>query len=520
VTEVLRAAAGKLVAFDANTLHHFAQTLGLPEVAIERDLQLLSYAIDPGKYKHTLANVAIDLLSLNAAPPKALGDGDGAYSAAAALPDACALMATELSAMRQLEPVLVKAAQEARVWELVQTLELPLTGVLAAMERRGVAIDTRALGDMSEKIEASLSALEREIFAAAGGEFAIGSPKQLAEILFGKLGLAAGKRTKSGPSTDSSVLEALRDEHPIVGAVLEWRGLSKLRGTYVDALPKLVHPVSGRIHTHFSQVTAATGRLSSSEPNLQAIPVRGPLGRAMRAAFVAAPGMSLVSADYSQIELRLLAHLAHSASLIKAFQAGVDVHKATAAEIFGVPLDQVSPEMRRRAKTVNFGVLYGMGPVRLARDLSISRGEASAFIERYFERFPEIRAYMDRCTEEARSTGEVRTLLGRRRRLADITSSNRQAAAAAERMATNTPVQGSAADIVKVAMLRVHSALQERFPAAGLVAQVHDELLVECLAEQAEAVSALMRDLMEHVVTLEVPLEVNCGSGANWDEAH
>ena len=389
------------------------------------------------------------------------------------------------------------------------------------MERAGVLVDPSALSDLSVDLGARLSALEKEIHAAAGEAFNVGSPPQLGRILFEKLGYPVLKKTAKTKSyaTGSEVLEelSLKGFGPLPGLVLEWRELSKLKGTYVDALPKHVAK-DGRIHTRFDQAVAATGRLSSNDPNLQNIPVRTEAGRAIRKAFVAPPGRLLVAADYSQVELRLLAHLSGDAALIETFRRGEDIHRATAAKVFGIHPGLVSPDQRRGAKTINFGILYGMGPFALAGQLGVPQGEAKAFIAAYFQQFPSIRACLDRILSQARETGATETIFGRLRPIPGIADRNHAVRANAERMAMNAPFQGSAADLVKKAMVALDARLAE-VPSARMLLQVHDELVLECDAGDADRVAALARETMEGVASLAVPLTVDTASGADWAAA-
>jgi DNA polymerase-1 len=355
------------------------------------------------------------------------------------------------------------------------------------------------------------------MFRIAGRKFAPGSPAQLAALLYDELGLKSTRRTKTGRSTDAQVLEGLREEHPIVALVLEWRQLTKLKSTYIDTLPELVDPEDGRIHTSFNQAVAATGRLSSSDPNLQNIPVRTELGRRIRAAFVPAePGWMLVSADYSQIELRVLAHLSRDPQLLEAFARGDDVHADTAAQVFGVDREAVSPEQRRMAKVVNFGVLYGLSGYGLSRDLGIPADDADQFIKRYFANFASVQGYLDSVRQEARQLGYVSTLMGRRRYLAEINSSNRQIREANERMAINMPIQGSAADLMKLGMIRTAQGLAGVGAQAHMLLQVHDELVFECPAEEVELVGRAAREGMQGAADLLVPLVVDLKAGPNW----
>jgi DNA polymerase I len=354
----------------------------------------------------------------------------------------------------------------------------------------------------------------------AGEKFNINSPKQLQTILFEKLGLTPLRKTKSGYSTDVDVLEALAPAHPLPEAVLEYRTLEKLRGTYVEALPKLVHPETKRIHTSFNQAVAATGRLSSSAPNLQNIPVRASYGRRIRQGFVAGnASLRLIAADYSQIELRILAHLCGDENMLDAFKADADIHRDTAARVFGVAVAEVSPEMRRQAKAVNFGVVYGISDFGLSRNLGITRAEAKKFIDSYFEMYPGVLLWVERVKEQAKQDGYVTTMFNRRRYITDINSGNAVTRNGAERMAINTPVQGSAADIIKIAMVKLYEQFKE-FEKTHLLLQVHDELVVETPESSAESVAATMKDVMENVVHLEIPLKVDVGIGNNWAEIH
>jgi DNA polymerase-1 len=406
--------------------------------------------------------------------------------------------------------------------DLFYDLELPLVAVLARMERNGVRIDSARLRDASKETELQLQELMRRIWAIAGSEFNINSPKQLAEVLFDKLGLPVVRRTKTGRSTDEDVLTRLAASHELPAEILSWRSLAKLKNTYLDVLPTLVNPETGRVHTSFNQTVTATGRLSSSDPNLQNIPVRTELGRRIREAFVAAPGNVLISADYSQIELRIMAHLSGDKALREAFARGEDVHARTAAAIFGGEPGAISGEQRRTAKTINFGIIYGMGAFGLSQQLGIDQRQAREFIDRYFARYPGVRAWLDRTVEEARRTGYVETLLGRRRYLPEIQSENRGVAQFAERMATNTPLQGTAADMIKKAMLAIDRELtgpRSRWRSL-MVLQIHDELLFDAPEAEADKLTALVREKMEGVVRLDVSVVVDVGRGPNWASAH
>jgi DNA polymerase-1 len=376
------------------------------------------------------------------------------------------------------------------------------------------------LSGLSRSLSSDLQRLEKDILEAAGVPFNPASPKQLAEVLFGKLQLPVIKKTKSGPSTDVTVLEELADRHPVPALILEYRSLAKLKGTYADALGSLVNPLTGRIHTSYNQAVTATGRLSSSDPNLQNIPIRTEAGRKIRAAFRTLPGTEFVSADYSQIELRVLAHLSGDESMLEGFRQGIDIHARTAARIFGVSESEVTADMRRTAKVVNFGILYGMGPFRLARDLKISQSEGQRIIKDYFGAFPRIRTFLDGTLESARSLGFVSTASGRRRATDGLRASNHNERASAERMALNMPIQGTAADIIKVAMVRLHEALGREGLDARLVLQVHDELVLEAPESECARVAVLLKETMEAAWELAVPLVVEVGRGRAWSDLH
>jgi DNA polymerase-1 len=440
------------------------------------------------------------------------------------LGSACTYACEDADITRRLGDVFRPLLRERGLESLYQEVEQPLIGVLARMEQAGVALDLGLFGELREEIQGKLESLEADIFETAGEPFQINSPKQLQEILFTKLGLKPVRRTKTGFSTDMEVLEELAPRHPLPDLILQYRTLEKLRGTYIEALPRLVNPDTGRIHTSFNQAVAATGRLSSSDPNLQNIPVRTEIGRRIRQGFV--PGdrdKRLISADYSQIELRVLAHLSGDENLRQAFHDDADIHLDTAARVFGVMPELVTPEMRRQAKAVNFGVVYGISPFGLARNLRIPRPEAARFIEQYFVQYPGVRVWIDETIERAKKEGFVTTVLNRRRYVPDLTSRNANVRRAAERMAINTPVQGSAADIIKLAMIRLDSALtggELRGSGAMLLLQVHDELLVEAPSDTAEDVANTMKSVMEQAIELDVPLKVDVGIGENWAAIH
>jgi DNA polymerase-1 len=403
---------------------------------------------------------------------------------------------------------------------LFEDVEIPLTAVLARMECAGVRVDVGHLKHLSEEFEQELARIEAEIYRLAGEEFLVGSPKQLQVILFEKLGLPILKKTKTGYSTAENVLEQLTEHHELPGQVLAWRKLSKLKSTYIDALPRLIDERTGRIHPSFHQLGAATGRLSASNPNVQNIPIRGVQGARIREAFIPADGRVFVSADYSQVELRILAHYSGDASLVEAFRNGEDIHRRTAAEVTGVAIEEVTGEQRARAKAVNFGIIYGSSAFGLSQQLGIAVGEAQETIDAYFARYEGVRRFLDETIENAKKDGSVRTLLGRRRNLPDLTSRNRVLRQAAERMATNTVIQGTAADLIKKAMVEVDRRLLEEEIDATMILQVHDELVFETTEASLEALSTMVTAKMEGVAELAVPLTIDLGSGANWRVAH
>ncbi|MGE0041679.1 MAG: DNA polymerase I [Vicinamibacterales bacterium] len=490
---------------------------------LDLDTMLAGYLLDATK-----ANQAIEPLALEQIGYKALTAEDVRGKGAKALPfadvpvDGILDYAGERADLAwQLAAALAPALVAEDLDRVYRELELPLVPILAGLEQAGVRVDTAALGAQAARVDGELAALGARIYALAGEEFNINSPKQLGEILFEKLQLPVLRRTGTSraPSTAVEVLEELAEAHDLPRLILEWRGLAKLKGTYIDALPLLVNPETGRVHTSFNQAVAATGRLSSSDPNLQNIPIRTSIGREIRRAFVAAPGAVLISADYSQIELRVLAHLSGDESLIAAFERGDDIHDQTALKVFG-PDSELDPhELRRRAKIVNYALLYGKTAFTLARDIGVPQQAAQQFIDAYFAGFPRVREFIDRTLADARETGVVKTMFGRRRPVPELTSRNGQIRAAAERVAVNMPIQGTAADILKKAMIDVDAALGAAHPGARMILTVHDELLFEAPAAEADQVAALVRDTMSRTVALRVPLDVDVGIGENWKEA-
>ena len=422
-------------------------------------------------------------------------------------------------AVYELYPVLDAKLSEAGGRDLYYNIELPLCAVLADMERAGFLVDRAALAAYGDSMVSGINALQEEIWRYAGREFNINSPKQLGEVLFDELMLPAGKKTKTGWSTNADVLEKLVGKHPIISDILDYRMLTKLKNTYADGLIKVISP-DGRIHTNFKMTVTATGRLSSTEPNLQNIPVRKELGSEIRKMFVAAPGCVLVDADYSQIELRLLAHISGDETMKNAFLTGEDIHAVTASQVFGIPLDEVTPQQRSHAKAVNFGIVYGISAFSLAQDIGVRPAEAKAYIDAYLEKYHGVREYMERVISEAKANGYVETLFGRRRPLPELKSSNFNTRSFGERVARNMPIQGTAADIMKLAMVNAHRRIQAEGLRSRLILQVHDELIAECPEDEAEHVKALLEEEMSGAVQLDVPLTANAKIGHTWAEAH
>ena len=483
------------------------------------DTMVASYVLDPNRRQHSLDALTLTLLGHRMIPySEVAGKGKSQISFAEVTLDRAREYACEdadftLRLRELFEPQL----SEQKLDGLFREMEIPLVPVLARMETNGIRIDVPFFHEMNSRLESDLSRVREEIVMMAGEEFNLNSTPQLRKILFEKLGLPVLKRTKTGPSTDASVLEELAAMgHTLPIQLLEYRQLEKLRNTYVDALPRMVNPETGRIHTSFNQTVAATGRLSSSHPNLQNIPIRTELGREIRKGFVAEEGHLFFGADYSQIELRVLAHFSGDGAFVRAFREGIDVHKQTAAVIFDVGLEEVTPEMRARAKTINFATLYGQGDFSLARQLDISREEAREFIEEYFRRFSGVRAFLDQQVDLARELGYVETLGGRRRYVPEIQARNWNVRQFGERIAQNTPIQGTAADLIKVAMIRIHKLLESRFPSTKLLLQVHDELLLEVPVEEVEEVGKMVVEEMEGAVELDVPLAVDSAVGESW----
>ncbi len=500
---------------------------GMTLAGADVDTMVLSYLLDATRSSHDIEGLVLERSNY-----RAISEADltGRGAKALAIGDVPARSLLAYAAERAdlplvLAPQLVEDVHREQLERVYRELEQPLIPVLAAIERAGVKVDVSALAEQGRTMQAQLDELSRHIYELAGQEFNINSPKQLSDVLFEKLKLQPGKRTGKtrAVSTAVDVLEELALVHELPGLVLKWRSIQKLKGTYVDALPGLVNPSTGRVHTTFNQAVAATGRLSSSDPNLQNIPIRTATGREIRGAFVAEAGHLLISADYSQIELRVLAHMSGDAALVGAFKQGVDIHDRTAERVFGASSGLDERELRRRAKIINYALLYGKTAFTLAKDIGVSQAAAQAFIDAYFAGYPAVRGFIDRTLADARASGVVRTLMGRRRLVPELTSRNGMIRMAAERETVNMPIQGTAADILKKAMVDVHAALERHNATARapsrMILTVHDELLFEAPEDDAEAIAALVKDTMQQAFPLNVPLDVDVGRGRNWKEA-
>ncbi|MBQ2382593.1 MAG: DNA polymerase I [Oscillospiraceae bacterium] len=485
------------VCHDMKTTMHRLDAMGLPFGTFGFDTALAAYDLNPSQSDYPVSKLATNFLS------RSVDDGDAA---------ACA------EALWHLRPVLLEELANNGMTRLYQDMELPLCPVLYRMEKAGIAIDEAQLRQFGDMLSQRIADCESLIFGFSGQTFNINSPKQLGELLFETLGLPPVKKTKTGYSTNAEVLEKLKDKHPIIPAIMDYRMLTKLKSTYADGLMKVICP-DGRIRTSFQNLVTATGRLSSTEPNLQNIPVRTDLGAEIRKMFVPKPGHVLVDADYSQIELRVLAHIAGDETMQEAFRTGQDIHTVTASQVFAVPQSEVTALMRRHAKAVNFGIVYGISEFSLAEDIGVSRWEAKDYIDSYLAHYHGVRAYMKDVVAKAREDGSTTTLYGRKRYIPELSSSNFNIRSGAERIALNTPIQGTAADLIKLAMLRVDNALRERFPEARLLLQVHDELIVECPEAIAPEVAALVSSEMEQVASLNVPLTAEAKWGKSWYDA-
>jgi len=506
---------------------------GVATVAPAFDTMVADYLLNPNRRAHDLEAVALDALGYHPGasqpgpatetPADLFEKVEAAGSPKAADAAAVAKAAEAAAVIVRLVPVLKQRLEEQGSLRLFEEVEMPLVPVLAEIERNGFGLDVRALERLSKELERELDRMMESIAGEAGGDFNINSPKQLAAVLFDKLGLKPIRKTKTGYSTDEDTLTQLATQHDLPAQILNYRSLSKLKSTYVDALPALVNPDTGRLHTSLNQTVAATGRLSSADPNLQNIPVKGEFGLRIREAFVAGTGHTLLCADYSQIEPRILAHLSRDERLLKVFERGEDIHTATAVEIFKLSPDLVTKEMRRAAKTVVFGIVYGISPFGLSQNIGVSQTEAKKYIDAYFERYAGVKAFLDKTIEEAKQKGYTTTILGRRRPIPELQSADPTQRSFGERMAVNSPIQGSAADLIKVAMIAVSKKLRAELPSAKMILQVHDELIFETPEKEVEKAKRLVKSEMEATgprLGLSVPLKVDLGVGKNWREAH
>lgn len=492
---------------------------GIELNGISFDTMLASYVLNPSKINHNLGDIAMEYLNHKMQPISDLiGKGKKAITMDRVdIPSVSRYCCEDSDATFRIKNILAKKMREQGVDELFNKIEVPLVDVLADIEFKGVALDTDLLGEMSKEMEGALARKTAEIFEISGCEFNINSPKQLSEVLFDKLGLPVIKRTKTGISTDEEVLKKLSGEHTVPAAILEYRELNKLKSTYIDNLPRLICPKTGRLHTSFNQTITATGRLSSSQPNLQNIPIKREMGRKVRKAFITASGnYILLSSDYSQVELRILAHLSGDEKLIEAFKNDRDIHTFTASLVNNVPEEKVTARMRSQAKTVNFGIIYGMSAFGLSKSLEIDLGRAQEFIDAYFERYSDVKAYLKKTIDSTKELGYVTTLMNRRRYIPDIASPNMRLRQFAERTAINTPIQGSAADLIKAAMIDIHNEFKKKKLKSCMILQVHDELVFEVHKDEIKTVKKIVRDKMEGIFDLKVPIKTNIAIGKNW----
>lgn len=515
VTARLFAGDIKLVMHDAKPTYVELLEAGLAAQGVLFDTSIAAYLLDPTASAYDLERVALSYL--NRELPKVDLTTEDAFSPLGGRDSAIAAMTANVEAITDIYAEASARLEEQGMHKLFFEMEMPLMTVLAEMQRAGCKADADQLCAFGEQLDSRITALTEQIYEAAGHEFNIQSSKQLGVVLFEELGLPYKKKTKTGYSTSAEVLESLAGYHPMIADVLEYRQLTKLKSTYVDGLLKVIAP-DGRIHSHFQQTVTATGRLSSVDPNLQNIPVRTELGRELRRMFVAEQGRVLVDADYSQIELRVLAHVADDDAMIEAFRGGQDIHATTASKVYGVPVEEVTPQMRSSCKAVNFGIVYGISDFSLAQDIGVTRKEAAAFIQSYLDTYPGVHHYMESIKQNARETGYVETLFGRRRALPELNSKNFNLRSFGERAAMNTPIQGTAADIIKIAMLRVRDRLKAEGFEARLILQVHDELILEAPEHEAERAAALLREEMEHAAELRVPLVAEAKIGHSWYE--
>ena len=508
---------GQNLKYDINVLARY----GVEVQGIAFDTMVAAYVLNPDQSTYNLTALAADYLKKGTLEYDEV-IGEEKNLASVEVQRAAGYACQDARYAWLLKRELAQRIKEQNLERVFAEIEMPLVSVLAAMERRGVKLDEKTLAQMSDEFGRELEKLKDKLHETAGGEFNLNSPKQLADVLFNRLGISTKgiKKTKTGISTDSSVLEKLRPEHPIADLLLQYRMVHKLKSTYIDALPAQISKISGRLHSRFNQTATGTGRLSSSEPNLQNIPVQTAAGRRIRAAFVAEEGRVLISADYSQIELRILAHISADKNLIDAFKNGLDIHAKTAREVFGIGAEAApTPEQRRVGKTINFGVIYGMGAFRLARELGIPVSTASSYIDSYFARYPGVSAYFERTEEAANKDGFVTTLFGRKRIISGIDTSGRDQGFML-RAAINAPIQGSAADLIKISMNRLERRLKTEHVNASMIMQIHDELVFECVKSDVDRACPIIRSEMEGAVKLDVPLKVELGVGANWQEAH
>jgi DNA polymerase I len=487
---------------------------GLTIVGPTADTMIASYLLNPNRRDHSLETVALDQLGLR------LPERPSPLTAEVPVERMASSAGERTAAVLQLESILRPLLHDLELDRLFDEVEMPLVSVLAEMEEVGIKLDVDALKAFSIELESQLSVMVRTIQTLAGMEFNINSPKQLAEVLFDKLGLKPIKKTKTGYSTNEEVLQQLALLHELPAEILKYRQLTKLKSTYVDALPRLVNPKTHRLHTSLNQTVTATGRLSSSEPNLQNIPVKGELGQRIRRAFIADTGYRLLSADYNQVELRILAHLSQDEKLLAAFQQGEDIHTTTAVQIFGLAPNLINPEMRRTAKTVNFGIIYGISPFGLSATLGISQSEAKRYIDRYLENYSGVRRFIEKTIAEARERGYVTTILSRRRPIPELAGETPAVRGLGERTAINTPIQGSAADLIKLAMIRIARRMRAEERLSRMLLQIHDELIFEVPDAEKDVMKQIVREEMEGAMSLSVPLKVDIGIGGNWSEAH
>ena len=509
---------GQNIKYDMLVLGHY----GIAVQGAFFDTMIASYVLNPGKPSHGLTALALELLNYKKITYAEIAGVGKKQIGFEAIPVETAMQYSgeDADIALRLKQLFNPRLVEHNLQTLFHDIEMPLMEVLADMEHSGVKIDADFLKQLSDQLGTDIAAIEKNIYQSAGTEFNINSPKQLSEILFTRLHLTPVKKTKTGFCTDVDVLEELSHLHPLPGEILRYRTLAKLKSTYIDALPAMINARTGRLHTSFNQTVTATGRLSSSDPNIQNIPIRTDLGRKIRQAFVAKEGSHLLSADYSQIELRILAHMSADPALIETFQGDEDVHTRTASEIFALLPDQITSEMRRRAKAVNFGIIYGISPFGLSQDIGVSHAEAKKYIDNYFARYPQVHAFITTTIQNAKKNGFVTTLFGRRRFIPELGSSTPAVRNLGERMAMNTPIQGTAADIIKLAMIRIHARLRKEGFQSKMILQVHDELVFEIPDKELERMKKLVKAEMEHVIDMSVPIKVDVGTGKNWDEAH